>query len=115
MYGTLYDKDPQRLKRDIYVVKVNKDGILVSTDGTPSQKVKEVILFPNPGSDKLYVRTSLKGLTLTLFDVQGKCILTNEINASFTTVDVTRIPEGIYFYRFTKNGKILDSGKWIKR
>ena len=51
MFGTFYNNNPEVLKRDIYVVKVNKDGVLVSTDGNPSQIVNEAILFPNPGRE----------------------------------------------------------------
>jgi len=115
MFGTLYDKDPLRLKRDIYVLKVNKDGLLVSTNGTPSPKVKEVILFPNPGSDKLHVLTSLKNLTLILFDINGNCILEDQISDNNTILDVSRIPSGMFLYRFTKDGNTVDSGKWIKK
>jgi hypothetical protein len=115
MYGTLYDKDPQRLKRDIYVLKVNKDGVLVSTDESSSPKVKEIILFPNPGADKVFIRTAMKDIVFELFDLNGRCLLRQEIGQATATADVSRLPCGLYLYRLTQSGAVVDRGKWVKQ
>lgn len=115
MYGTRYDWNTQINERDIYVIKVNKDGLILSAGGTISEKVKEAILFPNPATDKIYVRTALRGLTLSLFDVNGRYVMNEEIQSMSDQFDISNLVSGIYFYRFTKDEKMIDSGKLIKQ
>ena len=116
MFGTFYNNDPDVLKRDLYVVKVNKDGVLVSTDGNPSQIVKEAILFPNPGSE--YCIALLGGqyqaATLRLYDMYGRIVLYREILNRQTQIELPGLAKGIYPYTFEREGKIIGSGKWIR-
>lgn len=116
MFGTFYNNDPDVLKRDLYVVKVNKDGVLVSTDGNPSQIVKEAILFPNPGSE--YCIALLGGqyqaATLRLYDMYGRIVLCREILNRQTQIELPGLAKGIYPYTFEREGKIIGSGKWIR-
>ena len=116
MFGTFYNNDPDVLKRDLYVVKVNKDGVLVSTDGISSQKVKEAILFPNPGGE--YCIAVLGGqyqaATLRLYDMYGRIVLCREILNRQTKIELPGLAKGIYPYRFEREGRIIGSGKWIR-
>ncbi len=115
MYGTKYDWQKKDYQRDIYIIKVNKDGLLLSADGTNSEKLKEVILFPNPAIDKIYVRSALRGLILSIFDRNGRSIMNEKIQSMTDQFDISFLASGIYYYRFTKDGKFIDSGKLIKQ
>ena len=116
MFGTFYDNNPQILKRDIYVVKVNKDGVLVSTDENPSQIVKEAILFPNPGGEYCIALLGVQhpSATLRMYDMRGAVVLNREIRQKQTKIDLPGLAKGIYPYTFECGGRIIGSGKWIR-
>ncbi len=116
MFGTLYDNNPQILKRDIYAVKVNKDGVLVSTDGNPLQIVNEAILFPNPGREYCIAMLGAQNpsATFRLYDMQGAAVLCREIRQRQTIINLPGLAKGIYPYSFEQEGRIIGKGKWIK-
>jgi hypothetical protein len=116
MFGTFYNNNPDVLKRDIYVVKVNKDGVLVSTDGNPSKLVKEAILFPNPGGEYFIALLGAQhpSATLRLYDMRGAVVLYREIRQQQTKIDLPGLAKGIYPYTFERDGRVIGSGKWIR-
>ncbi len=117
MFGTFYNNNPEVLKRDIYVVKVNKDGVLVSTDGNLSKLVQEAILFPNPGSEYCIALLGAQhpSATLRLYDMSGAIIFSREIRQQQTKIDLPGLAKGIYPYRFECGGRIIGSGKWVRQ
>ena len=117
MFGTLYDNNPQILKHDIYVVKVNKDGVLVSIDGNPSQIVNEAILFPNPGREYCIVMLGAQhsSATLRMYNMLGEVVLCREIRQRQTKIDLPDLAKGIYPYSFEHGGRIIGSGKWVSQ
>ena len=65
----------------------------------------EFEIFPNPVSEKIYIR--IKNTTHTialLMDLQGKEILTKEISGAETEINVSKIPAGVYFVRVISDG-----------
>ena len=88
--------------------------ILQGIPNESSGKIKEVILFPNPGSSFIEIRTALKDVQLALYHVTGKCVLKKKIAMRQDRADVSALVPGIYFYRFSDQSRIIDSGKWIK-
>ncbi len=116
MYGTFWDfHNITDYTRYIRLIKVSKDGLLSDENGKPSNKAKEVILYPNPGTDKIIVETGLKNLMVNFFDMTGTCVVKKYIQSMVETLDVSELSTGIYFYRFTRGDRIVDSGKWIKK
>jgi len=91
---------------------VNLTGF--STVNPQPEIVKEVILFPNPGIDRLYVKTMLKSATLSIYDLMGKCILSKNIKQGLDQILIDYLNPGIYFYQICQENKVIDSGKWIK-
>lgn len=115
MYGSTYDWKMNDYQRDIYAIKVNKKGLLLSSVNPQLEIAKEVIIFPNPGIDKLYVKTMLKSTTLSIYDLMGKCVLSKNIQPGIDNFFVGNLPSGIYFYKIWQGNKVIDSGKWIKK
>ncbi len=115
LLGTRYDHNTQYYEKAIYILKVNENGELTSVN-EPTIKVSEIIIYPNPGYDKLYIRTALKeNILFELYNITGKIILKQEINKNITTINVNFLPSGLYFYRFLNEHKIIESGKWVKQ
>jgi hypothetical protein len=114
MYGSTYDWQNNAYGRNLYAIKVNKEGKLLNSVNPLQDIAKEVIIFPNPGIDKLYIRTSLISATISLYDMIGNCILTKNIRSGTDQLFVGSLSPGIYIYHVLKEGQIIESGKWIK-
>lgn len=115
MYGLFWDwHNISDHLNYIRLIKVSKDGLLSDKNGEPSDKVKEVILYPNPGYDRILIESALKNLSMSLYDLMGNRVLSQSIESSTKAIDVSGLLPGIYFYQISSGVKVVDSGKWIK-
>jgi len=55
MVGCRYDYETQDQERDIYIAKVNSDGLIVWTQEIPMGK-QVTTVFPNPGTNRLNIK-----------------------------------------------------------
>lgn len=114
--GTFYNNDnaPFECHAELFVLKVNKEGVIVSTK--EKQLQHEAIVFPNPGNDYLQVKLAVqhKRANIQLFDINGKNVLSEEITSDMQQVNTTALVKGSYVYRIIANQKIIGTGKWIK-
>ena len=73
-----------------------------------------ISLSPNPASDELLVSGNWKSETgkakLTIFNILGEIIFTEEINSKQETVNCKPFSVGIYFVQVTN-----ESGRWVGR
>lgn len=90
-------------------------GILDATVNFPETK-NTVIVSPNPVYDELTVKfeTETTGCSIELFNMQGRRILQKKLDASQNLLDMHSFSSGLYLYRLTDNGKIIQTGKIIK-
>lgn len=90
------------LKRRIEWIDVNLPGICTNpifpSSVEEEEVVNDVIIFPNPGSNELTIRSSQKITSLTMMDNLGRLVQPqwDETNG---TVSVIHIPNGHYFIR----------------
>ena len=63
------------------------------------------LLQPNPASSEVVI-TSTTGApaTVAIVDLQGRTLLTHQVDLHHPTIDVTTLPQGIHFVRITANG-----------
>jgi hypothetical protein len=115
MYGTLWDyhNNPD-YTRYLRLIKVSKDGLLSDENGKPGVKAQEVILYPNPGTDRIIVESALKNLIVSFFDMTGNCVVKKSIQSTVESLDVSELSTGIYFYQVKCGDKVVESGKWIR-
>ena len=109
--ATRYDDEHPENDRDIYVLKVNDEG-LVTWDETIQPSADVYKAYPNPGKNVLNLDIREKNFVFQLYNNTGQLVLTKENQRSINTSAMSR---GIYFYRIIKDGEILSSGKWVKR
>jgi hypothetical protein len=102
---------------DIFIKKIFLNDILTGTDEKTFVEFKDVLVYPNPVSDKIYLRTDRKGLSLTLFTLSGKQVKVHEIETmQQSEINISHLPAGYYIYSITNpKGKAIDGGKLLKR
>ena len=99
-----------------FLIKVMPDDILTNAEDTPLAYDRDVSVYPNPFDDYLNIETLRKDLRISLFDVNGQKILERDISNSIRSKLFTgNIKSGFYFYNITDNGRVIQSGKLLKR
>lgn len=113
--GTRYDDQIQFQERDVYIIKVNENGLITWTHNFPEIK-NEILIYPNPGNDKVNIKTRNSTLKIEFYNSNGQKIIGRVINNQKITLNTSNLISGVYFYRiFNKNNIIIETGKWIKR
>ncbi len=74
------------------------NAVAVSLLSIADDVEKKISIYPNPANDMLRVQfaAAKKPAELLLFDVQGKLVLLQPINADLSVVDVSALPKGVY-------------------
>jgi hypothetical protein len=76
-----------------------------------------VTIFPNPFNNSLTIiinnATQINNAELRLYNVLGREAQNPTSLQQTTTINTFNLPSGIYFYRVTNNGEIIQSGKLI--
>jgi hypothetical protein len=97
---------------------VSKDtlSILIGTDGIDDIKTSHIKVYPNPASEKIYFEAgdeSYRGFTIEIIDVQGRIKGVYSTASSRLEVDISSLPQGLYFYRMKNlNGEHITGGSF---
>ena len=109
-------KDGKSYDWNIYIRKLVLDDIYTSSEETPAPDDSDVLLFPNPVKDVLNVETYRKGLSLSLFDENGRNVISRKsLNVPHTSFDIQQLKSGIYLYSVFYENKVIETGKIIKK
>lgn len=92
----------------------NQNVYVKINDSPVYSKIK---LYPNPGTDKIYIDIppQMESAWIDIVDGQGRVLMHEQINFSPAVLSPYKLTSGIYFYRIYNENKIVKSGKWIKR
>ncbi|MCX6280746.1 MAG: T9SS type A sorting domain-containing protein [Bacteroidetes bacterium] len=101
-------------ERDIYILKVDSNGLITGINNHPPDQTNQVVIYPNPGNDLLYVETQLKNAVFHLFDLTGREILNSGLSPGRNSIQVRDINSGLYIYKVIQNSQVKECGKWIK-
>ena len=71
--------------------------------------------YPNPGNNILNIRTVLQNAWVEVYDVNGRLMHRQAITENVTTINAESWPSGTYIWKVISNGKLAESGKWIKK
>jgi len=115
MAGTRYDYQHPENKMDIFVIKVNQDGIYTSTE-EPIAASHDAIICPNPGHDYLEIRSGpqINGGTFSMYDLTGKKVMEEVIDKTQTKINTSYLPLGTYLWQIIFKNKVIENGKWVK-
>jgi hypothetical protein len=50
---------------------------------------------------------------LAVYNIIGTVVINTIIYKQVTTINTTNLPEGIYYYKITSDGNILQSGRFV--
>jgi len=116
LVGTRYDYPTQSNQCDIYLIKVNENGVLTNDDHKQSPPVHDAIVFPNPGSDYLIIESGpqISDAEFRMISIDGKQVITKTLIERKTTLETQFLPPGSYVWQILFNNKVIESGKWIK-
>ncbi len=115
MAGIRYDHTIQDQEWDIYILKVDSDGLVTSINDQNHIPISNAILYPNPGNEILYIRTGLPDARIELYDMNGHFILSREIKNHFESISTLSLPSASYIYRIYRNSELTQNGIWIKK
>lgn len=74
----------------------------------------ELILYPNPVKDMLFVKSELEVEHLTIFNVSGTKVV-ESYQMGQNGIDVSTLPAGIYYVRIRNINGEINKGKFIKQ
>jgi len=111
--GTRFDYIVNDFERDAFVMKTDA-GLWVDTPKLLEKDIHRALVYPNPGTSELNIRTTVKHAVFRLYDINGHVILECPINQLTTTMPVGYLSKGAYWWTITQHENISDRGKWIK-
>lgn len=101
-------------ERDIFILKVDENGLVTSTIDEQNFRVKNAIITPNPGKDYLQLHTGISHAKLQLHSINGHMAMEKKVNINTTTINTQSLKSGTYIWSLLKDGQIIEKGKWIK-
>ena len=93
-------------------IQVTEDCV-VTVLSTPENDVSKFVLYPNPASDKIYLKgISSEVESVQIYSVQGK--LLQSLKNISTEIDVSQLKSGIYFMQLLSSEGNTSALKFIK-
>lgn len=88
---------------------------LVGVDEKPVPAGPPISIYPNPATDEVTIEITGNFINgrLTISDLDGRQLITRQINTLKTQVDISSIPCGVYIVKLTSDNT-LRVGKFIK-
>lgn len=76
-----------------------------TTTGIPdfSNKVEQIVLYPNPASEKLLVilNSNFQNAIFTIYDISGKIVLAGKLDDKQSELNIAEIRNGVYVLKVT--------------
>lgn len=95
-------------KWDTYIVKIAKPEF----NNIATLPKNEIVVYPNPGGDRLSLRTEMERFTFQLFDMQGRLLLERQNEKEISTNELS---SGLYLYKIIDRQGEMSTGKWVKQ
>ena len=106
---------------DSYLINVATSASNFRTTGLEKaeNEISEITLFPNPSNDKVninFISTAENNLTITVFDVSGRQIISQQATAiegqNNLGLDVSQLQTGFYFVQ-VDNGSMRQQNRLV--
>ncbi len=104
----------QNQERDIYILKVDSNGIITGINTNPPSKKQGTRIYPNPGMELINVETTLNSSIVYFYDLTGREIYHQDLSPGRNSINVKKFRPGIYIYKILRSSEVLQLGKWIK-
>ncbi len=98
------------------IIKTDEDALSVIKQDDPANLFT---LFPNPATTHFTVSTTQHLVTakaqLNLYNNLGQLVQQVVLNPTQTTVEVQQLPAGMYHYQISSGGRMVKTGKLVKK
>ncbi|NJM80702.1 MAG: T9SS type A sorting domain-containing protein [Flavobacterium sp.] len=71
-------------------------------------------LYPNPVTSALSIRTQLENFAYTIYTIEGKVVQNGKSTLGTTTINVSKLPAGMYLIDILSEAKERSIQKFIK-
>ena len=117
LVGTRYDYPTLSHQCDIYLIKINENGVLTDADHNQPQPVHDAIVFPNPGSDYMIIESGaqISFAEFQMINIEGKQVMKITLSERKMKFDTQFLSTGSYVWQILFHDKIVETGKWIKK
>jgi hypothetical protein len=118
--GTWWDfynyPTPGNQRKDVVIMKVDGNGLITGiNDPEIPFDLRKVSAYPNPFSDIIHFVTGFhSNLDLLIYSANGRVVHRQLLHHN-TSIDLSSLPSGIYFYNLTGTDGFFESGKIIKQ
>jgi hypothetical protein len=90
-------------------------GTIVLSTKSIENKENNYSIFPNPARDIITVSSlTSKNAKITVYDLNGRAVITTSINGNQKEIEVNQISRGIYLMKIVSSDKTIDMVKFIK-
>jgi hypothetical protein len=97
---------------DDLMISVVNDTITTVSSLESNNSVLSV--YPNPATNVLNIsNVKTNNLSFILYNANGQIVLKNNIETN-TSIEITNLQSGLYFYTVQKNGAVMQKGKVLK-
>lgn len=137
-----YDLEGDRMHSEVYEISAARDGgalvvfksynlnnenerfgtvtkfpaeAFLDVEEAHTNGLKLAIAYPNPGHDKLNIRTALPDARVEVYDANGRLVHSQGITENVTSINAEAWSEGGYVWKVMINGNEAESGKWVKK
>ncbi|MFA5417925.1 MAG: T9SS type A sorting domain-containing protein [Bacteroidales bacterium] len=109
-----YDYLTQYHEHDAYIIKLDSMDLTVGVPEQKNKKLVDAIVYPNPSSEVVNVRTAIKKAVFELYDLSGKKLLSQPLTTLINQIKLENIIDGTYVWGVLQQNKIIETGKIIK-
>lgn len=104
--------DPETENRLGYILRVDKDGLIVSETII---QVEQPIRIQNPSAKGLLeIQSQSQGpYDLRIIDPTGKLILTDQISLGFNDINMNKYSSGLYYLQFLQKNQLVLTVPWV--
>lgn len=110
-------KPTQGNEQQFYISTDKENWLPLSTTSDVSANTNDLKVFPNPGDGKVNISAtaSLEGSHLTVYSADGKVVLEQNIQNATTSVDISKLANGIYSFNVSKKDGTTVTKTYIKQ
>lgn len=93
------------------------DVLFTFAVGIEEEQNLTVSLYPNPATSivNIELNETVNNVNFNLYNVLGDRVMDRKLNAGNNSVNVSNLPNGVYFYSILKDGVIAETKKLVVR
>jgi len=114
--GTVHDNvNAPSYDWDLFIRKIMPEDIVEVAERTDDPFDSDYFVYPNPGTNNLYVKTARNGVMMKIINERGEVVLQQYlIKGVENSIDVKKFPSGTFVLHFVDKDGFIEDLIWIK-